>query len=609
MVYATKNQLSREPLAPIALFVYNRPEHTQATLEALAANELAQYSDLIVFSDGPKSAADEPAVIEVRESLKKLDGFKSVRIVASDANKGLATSIISGVSEVVGEYGRIIVLEDDLVTNPATLGYFNLALQHFENFPSVFSVSGYNHPKHIMPIPENYTLDVYAIPRMQCWGWATWEDRWKHADFSVPDFDEFLNSPRSVAAYEEKIGKDSLNTLKACMRGEKDVWACRWVYTHFKHRAVCICPTVSLIDNIGLDGSGSNCGVAEELRQEVSKAIYEGWRLPQNIQVEREIFESFMSAMGNPQPAPTAPQGLPPAGASMDNTRMSSPGLIERAIYWSVRPVQLKNRLVEKFGGRAIATHAAGSVEAIDVASPTPSDAVTVQPANRPLVRLGTVYGGWHVPEQWLTPEHTIVSAGAGEDLSFDVAVASKFKSRIVILDPTPRAREHFEMLSHALQTDNAAPINNSDSEFYEADSSVLSRLEFLPLGMWDREETLTFFAPANPKHVSHSIGNLHNSEAAFEAECVSLPALMKTANIDKIDVLKLDIEGAEFQVLEHLLTTDIRPSYILVEFHPGKDEEEASNRPRTNALIRKLGDSGYRLVENSGWDYVLELS
>ena len=587
MVYKTKNQLSDERLAPVALFVYNRPAHSRATLEALAANELAQHSDLIVFSDGPKSTADENAVKEVRELLKELDGFKSVRIVASESNKGLATSIISGVSEVINEYGRIIVLEDDLITNPATLTYFNLALLHFENFPSVFSVSAYNHPKHKMPIPGDYAHDVYAIPRMQCWGWATWKDRWKHANFAVPDFDDFLNSPQSIEQYKEQIGTDSLNTLKACMRGEKDVWACRWVYTHFKHRAVCICPTESLIDNIGLDGSGSNCGVAEDLRQEVSNGIYEGWRFPQSIHVEPEIFENFMSAMGNSKPERPVHQGLPQAGASLDNIAMSSPGLIERAIYWSVRPMQLKNRIVEKLGGRSPASHAAP----LDAQEPV-SESVTVERSSRPLIRLGTVYGGWHVPENWLTDQHTIVSAGAGEDLSFDVAVASKYKSRVVILDPTPRAREHFEMLSDALRADKAAPINNSESEFYEADSSVLSRLEFLPLGMWDREETLTFFAPANPKHVSHSIGNLHGSDAAFEAKCVSLPALMQEAKLDKIDILKLDIEGAEFQVLEHLVTTDIRPSYILVEFHPGQDEIEALKRPRTNALIKKTGRS-----------------
>lgn len=595
-----ENDYSHNTLAPVALFVYNRADHTERTLAALCQNELAHQTTLVIFSDGPKSSSDIKAVEAVRDVIRKVDGFKVVRLEESEHNLGLATSIIEGVTQVVNEFGRVIVIEDDLVTHPATLSYFNDALDFYASSPSVFSISAYNHPGSLMAIPPDYEFDVYAIPRMQCWGWATWKTKWAFADFSVPDFQEFMASPAELKAYKHSIGSDSLQTLRSCMRGDKDVWACRWVYTHFRHNAVCICPTKSLINNIGLDGSGSNCGVTTSFQQDVLTERNNQWNFPKHVFVDQEIFDSFMAVMdpGRNTKLPSPPHadiGTTDLMNENSNSVTQKHSLFERIRYWAFRPRQLLERVKERYvnsGTVEIESKEAGSF----IAEPT-----------TPLIRLGSDYGGWHVPANGLGPQHFVVSAGAGEDISFDLELASRFGCQILILDPTPRAVTHYELVRDGIHEQKSVAINNSKTDFYNATQADLENIRFKPLGLWDRVETLSFFAPANPAHVSHSIGNLHESQQGFQAECVSLSEIMSMEQRANIDVLKLDIEGAEFAVLEHMLTTDIRPNFILVEFHAGKDENELVNRTRTNALIGRLATEGYRLVQNAGWDYVLE--
>ncbi|HML91653.1 FkbM family methyltransferase [Methyloceanibacter sp.] len=581
--------------APVALFVYNRADHAQATIEALRANVLASETDLHVFSDGPKSDVDREGVDAVRTLLKDIEGFRSVTVNARAENIGLAQSIIGGVTEIVERHGRVIVIEDDLVTHPATLTYFNRMLDRFENHAGVFSIGAYSHPASVMPVPADYGYDVYAIPRMQCWGWATWRDRWAKADFAVPEFDAFNASASATAAYAHWIGADSLATLRACMRGEKDVWACRWVYTHFKHHAVCICPTQSLVDNTGLDGSGSNCGVRPEFKHTLETLKIEDWRTPDLAFVDPRLFEAFMAVMDprrrHEPMSGSAHRGLDPE---------PRPSMTARAAYWARRPRQLLRRVRERTGF-------AGGAH-----GPNPSEVearhrALAAPPSSPLIRLGTDYGGWWVPEKGLSPDDVVVSAGAGEDISFDVELAKRFGCRLIVLDPTPRAISHFEATKEAIAAGRPAPINNSKTEFYDAEDGDLERIAFRPWGLWNETETLTFHPPANAGSVSHSAVNLQNTDGGFDAECVTLEELMRREGIENIRVLKMDIEGAEFAVIDRLVHSALRPRILLVEFHPGDSNTERLGKVRTLATLRKLHDEGYRLVRYRGWDYALE--
>src|SRR5450631_620851 len=163
--------------APITLFVYNRPAHTLRTVEALRKNELASESDLIIFSDAPKKTEAAAAVREVREYIRTISGFHSVSIVERDKNWGLANSIIDGVTTVVNRYGRIIVLEDDLVTSPYFLHFMNKALDLYQDEPRVMQISG-----HIFPADVTAETDAVFLPMTTSWGWATWQRAWQYFD-------------------------------------------------------------------------------------------------------------------------------------------------------------------------------------------------------------------------------------------------------------------------------------------------------------------------------------------------------------------------------------------------------------------------------------------
>ncbi len=130
-------------LAPIILFTYNRPWHTRQTIEALQKNLYADKSRLIILSDGPKTEIDVPKVQKVREYIKTVKGFRSIEIIEREKNWGLANNIIDGVTRIINEYGKIIVLEDDIVTSPYFLKFMNEALEFYKDEERVMHISGY----------------------------------------------------------------------------------------------------------------------------------------------------------------------------------------------------------------------------------------------------------------------------------------------------------------------------------------------------------------------------------------------------------------------------------------------------------------------------------
>ena len=168
--------------APIVLFVYNRPWHTLQTLNALMKNELADQHVLYIYSDGPKikAANDEVKKIEeVRKLIRTKQWCKEVYIVESETNRGLADSIINGVTEIVNKHGKIIVLEDDLITSAGFLNYMNIALNLYKNEKNVMHISGYMFPTE-KKLPETFFL-VFT----SCWGWGTWDRAWQSFDLSA----------------------------------------------------------------------------------------------------------------------------------------------------------------------------------------------------------------------------------------------------------------------------------------------------------------------------------------------------------------------------------------------------------------------------------------
>jgi len=242
--------------APIVLFVFNRPEHTRRTIDSLKKNSLASASELFVFSDGARDARDAANVAAVRALLRAADGwFKNVTIHERAVNRGLAGSVIEGVSQVIGRYGKAIVVEDDLLFSPYFLRYMNEALARYEPDRRIFSVGGYSPP---LQIPPGYEHDSYLSYRCCTWGWATWRDRWEMVDWEVRDFEAFCSDQDKVDRFN-RGGDDMIQIFKLQMAGKLSSWGIRWDYAHFRNDAYCLRPVSSIVANTGNDGTGVHC--------------------------------------------------------------------------------------------------------------------------------------------------------------------------------------------------------------------------------------------------------------------------------------------------------------------------------------------------------------
>lgn len=251
--------------APVIVFAYNRKAHLERTLNALAINEGAAKTDLFIFVDAPENGRRDAGSDAVRDyvmeykDMHESDGsFQSVTVVPAQQHKGLAASVIGGVSSVIAKYGRAVVVEDDIVTSPYFLNYMNDALDYYEGDKRVWSVSGYTLPLQAL---ESYNRDVYAFFRCCSWGWATWEDRWNLNDWEVEDFAAFDKNFFKRRKFN-RGGRDLSFQLDRQMLGMIDSWAIRWGYNEYKNNMLTIYPSASYVDNEGFDGSGTHFATA-----------------------------------------------------------------------------------------------------------------------------------------------------------------------------------------------------------------------------------------------------------------------------------------------------------------------------------------------------------
>ena len=251
--------------APIVLFVYNRLWHTQQTIEALQNNVLAKQSELYIYSDEANTEKIQKSVNEVRQYIDKIDGFKSVTIIKRIKNFGLAESIIDGVTTIVNQYGRIIVLEDDMVVSPYFLEYMNEALDQFVDDDRVISVHGYVFPVDII-LPE-----AFFLPGADCWGWATWRRGWQIFNPNGKYLLDELMRRHLIQEFDYNGAYPFLNMLRDQIKGENDSWAIRWHASAFLANKLTLYPGRSLVNNIGNDSSGVHSGTTEYFDVELSK--------------------------------------------------------------------------------------------------------------------------------------------------------------------------------------------------------------------------------------------------------------------------------------------------------------------------------------------------
>ena len=241
--------------APIVLFVYNRPNHTKLVLDALALNFGAKDSVLFIYADGPKpgiTAEQQQSMDETRILVQSETRFKKTTVIVRNVNYGLFRNVSEGVSEVLGLYGKVIVLEDDTLPAPGFLKFCNEGLIMYQNSPNVYSINGYQHPISITRIGSS------LLPFSSTWGWATWTEKWglqepSEDEFRILESNPWIKSRFNLADY------DYTHMFK-----NKKSWGIRWYYYVFIRNGLGVFPTKSLIVNVGFDGSGENCGLDYE---------------------------------------------------------------------------------------------------------------------------------------------------------------------------------------------------------------------------------------------------------------------------------------------------------------------------------------------------------
>ncbi len=238
----------------ITLFAYNRPIHTEKTVASLLECKEASSFDFIVFCDGPKDDSSQVQVDAVRTFLNSITGFKSVKIIASQVNKGLAASIISGVTEVLNDYKSIIVLEDDMIVSPHFLTYMIDGLEKYQNDDRVISIHGY-----VYPVKEELP-ETFFLRGADCWGWATWRRGWNLFNPDGQFLLDELDRRNLREAFDFNGSFSYSGMLQGQINGINDSWAVRWYASAFLENKLTLYPGRSLVHNIGNDSSGTHCG-------------------------------------------------------------------------------------------------------------------------------------------------------------------------------------------------------------------------------------------------------------------------------------------------------------------------------------------------------------
>lgn len=240
--------------SPILLFVYNRPAHTRRCINSLLKNSLSQESEIYIYADGAKDEKNEAAVNEVRQYIHSIKGFKNITIIERDENWGLAQNIIDGVTTQINKFGKVIVLEDDLVVAPYFLKFMNDALDIYKNEPKVGHIQACD-------FTQDTTLpDIFLIKWAGSWGWATWDRAWKYFNPNGKELLKELEEKKLTYRFDFNGKYGYTRMLRRQIEGKNNSWAIRWNASLFLKDILSLNVGKSLVQNEGFDGSGTNCG-------------------------------------------------------------------------------------------------------------------------------------------------------------------------------------------------------------------------------------------------------------------------------------------------------------------------------------------------------------
>lgn len=274
------------------LFTYNRSEHTNKVINALRQS-IVLPQKLYIFQDGLKVEKHYKEWKKVKELIKKVN-FCPTEIQISEINKGVAKSIVSGISYVLERHDAVIVIEDDCIPTENFISFMEQCFEKYKDNKQIYSVSGYSFPVNL----KKDIYDIYACGRISSWGWGTWKDRWKEFKFDndiLKRIKSNENKSRTLAIW----GSDCEQMLIENIAGKIDAWDVYWAFHVFENNGICINPYKSLIQNIGFDGSGIHCGINKQFHVEISKDRNSVFILPENLEIFQSTEKAFMSLFGN----------------------------------------------------------------------------------------------------------------------------------------------------------------------------------------------------------------------------------------------------------------------------------------------------------------------
>lgn len=529
-------------LAPIALFIYNRPEHTRKTLEALKNNELAKDSVLFVYADGPKDNATTQELLKIeqtRDVIKRKKWCGEVHFIESKENKGLANSVIQGINEIMTDNSSVIVLEDDIVVNSGFLRYMNNGLNLYENEKRVFGVSGYKFDS-VSSIKDK----TYFLPVMSSWGYGIWKRSWDKIDF---DSNNLMKKVKGKKLKNKmRFGKfNFFNMLEQQLNGEIDSWAVRFYTSMIIEEGLFLFPHKSLLKNIGLDGSGVHCAITDSQDLET----IDGLDISKiSVKVNRKILNKFNKA----------------------SIKLFSLKELKKIIRELIAPEILqfyrRKKSVKQHGKFEDLKNVDRFVEKKINLKNTE---FTVPDSASFLFMHDEIFEKGIYKFKTLNKTPYIIDGGANIGLSVMYFKEIYPDAQIVAFEPDPYIYNVLNENIGNLKFDGVKCVNK---------------------GLWDEETDLTFLtegADAGTMYYS----NDDNSDHLIKVKTTSLaPYLNK-----RVDFLKLDIEGAEFTVLKDVESKLDVVQNIFVEYHSFVDKEQDLSE-----LLLVLKNAGFRLHINS---------
>ena len=278
------------PKTPIALFIYNRPEHAELALESLSKCARLDECDVRIYCDGPKTEADTAGVAAARKVARRWRDQLKAELIEREQNLGLAQSIVNGVNELCDQYGRAIVVEDDFVLSVGFLNYMLQTLDRYADEPNVYQISGY-----MFPVNHRSELDAFFLPLTTTWGWATWKRAWQIFDWDASDAAERLQDPKTRRAFDLDGSYRYSEMLEQRLRNENDSWGLLFWWAVFKAGGFALHPRESLVWVGGFDRSGTHCvdvaWSAPQSRQAIAARASANLKLPERVAPDLEAFK------------------------------------------------------------------------------------------------------------------------------------------------------------------------------------------------------------------------------------------------------------------------------------------------------------------------------